>query len=153
MTSERAVRTPAGATTRNFRYLESLQIADIWSRKLSRTVLCFAHGEGASVAVVMCVTSMCNSTAVRSLQNDVSIFGLPKHRHFVAKTAPYIAALCTRGRGECGSCGVLAKRAFCALVLRYDRPKFVEQRVDLWAPGKMGRNYLFASRVMNVDPR
>ena len=34
------------------------------------------------------------------------------------------------------------RRARSALVLRYDRPKFVTQRIDFWAPGKIGQNYV-----------
>jgi len=35
-----------------------------------------------------CLTSTCNSTTVRSVESDVSIFGLPtKHRYFDAKTS------------------------------------------------------------------
>jgi len=71
----------------------------------------------------------------------VSIFGvLAKHRHFVAKTASYGAVLYSRGRGECGCRGVLTTRARNAFVTSYDRPKFVEQSFDFWAPYKIGRN-------------
>ena len=63
----------------------------------------------------------------RAKLTKVSIFGtFVKHRNFVAKTVPYGAVLCTRGRGESSRCNEPDRRAFHALVTRYDHPKFAK---------------------------
>ena len=47
------------------------------------------------------MTLTSNNTVVRSVESDVSIFGLPtKRRYFVVKTASHDAVLCTRMRGS-----------------------------------------------------
>ena len=50
------------------------------------------------------------------------------------------AVLRKRWRGECGCRSVLTVRARSNLVMSYDRPKFVKQRIDFWATCKIGRN-------------
>ena len=54
--------------------------------------------------------------------------------------SPYVVMRCTRGRSERAGPRVLATRARISLVLRYDRQKFVEQRIDFCAPYEIGRN-------------
>jgi len=50
--------------------------------------------------------------------------------------------LCTQDRGKRDRRNVLRKKDVERLVMIYDRPKFVEQRINFWAPDKIGRKYV-----------
>ena len=89
--------------------------------KRCRTVLFCAHGVGVSVTGLMYqlkgrVPSKRKVTSVRSLQNYVSIFGLPtKHRHFGAseravRTPAGARASEARKKNKCSSLSELAKQ-------------------------------------------
>ena len=53
---------------------------------------------------------------------------------------PYVAVFCKRGRGECDSGGVLAKKTRSSFLSSYGRLNFCLGSVDFWAPCKTPRN-------------
>ena len=57
-----------------------------------------------------------------------------------AEMTPYVTVRCKVGRGERAGPRVLARRAQHAFLSRYERLNFDLQRVDFWAPDKIGGN-------------